>query len=115
MLRYKGNLSLISSDPTVHADWTLYSPDCKFNLPIDRMYIVSLYPFDSETDSNPLRVLRLDHDSQHSALFVSTYNMHRVEKADRYLWGDKSDILKTIDQYEALKAEHNIDEVAIFD
>ena len=107
--RYEGNSGLISSDRPVHADWPLYSPDCNFNLPIDRMHIVSLYPFDREVDPNPLKILRLDHDGQHSALFVSTYNMHQVEKADRYLYGDKSDILKAIDQYEALKAKHNLE------
>lgn len=106
--RYKGNLGLISSDRPVHANWPLYSPDCKFNLSIDRKHMVSLYPFDNEVDPNPLKILRLDHDAQHSDLFVSTYNMHQVEKADRYLYGDKSDILEAINQYDVMKVKHNI-------
>ncbi|MDN3587873.1 DUF4238 domain-containing protein [Pedobacter aquatilis] len=100
---YEGNLGLISSDRPVHADWPLYSPDCKFNLPIDRSHMVSLYPFDKEVDSNPLKILRLEHDISQSDFFVSIYNMHQVEKADRYLYGEKSDILKAINQYDELK------------
>ncbi|WP_431294156.1 DUF4238 domain-containing protein [Pedobacter sp. P26] len=107
--RYKGDLGLISSDRPVHTEWPLYSPDCKFNLPIDRMHMISLYPFDRELAPNPLQILRLNHDPIQSAFFVSVYNMHQVEKADRYLYGENSDILKALDQYDELKARNSIE------
>lgn len=100
---YKGNLSLISSDRPVHADWPLYSPDCKISLPIDRNHMVSLYPYNKEVDPDPLKLLRLDYDAQNSDLYVLMYNMHQVEKADRYLYGDKLDITNALEPYEVLK------------
>jgi len=106
---YKGDLGLISSDRPVHADSPLYSPDCKISLPIDRNHMVSLYPYDKELDTDPLKLLRLDHDAQNSALYVLTYNMLQVEKADRYLYGDKLDITKALEQYEILKARNGLD------
>ncbi|SDL51477.1 hypothetical protein [Pedobacter antarcticus] len=106
--KYEGMICLISSDRPVHADWPLYSPDSKFNFPVDRFHMVSLYPFDKEVDPNHLKVLRLEHNEQQSAMFVSVYNMRQVEKADRYLYGSKDDILRAIQEYDKLKARHNI-------
>lgn len=106
---YKGDLGLISSDRPVHADSPLYSPDCKISLPIDRNHLVSLYPYDKELDTDTLKLLRLEHDAQNSALYVLTYNMLQVEKADRYLYGDKLDITKALEQCKILKARNGLD------
>lgn len=104
--KYKGDIGLISSDRPVYADSPLYSPDGKINLPIDRKHMVCLYPYDQEVDPDPLKILRLDHDVHISSLYVLTYNMLQVEKADRYLYGDKDDIIKALTQYEVLKAKN---------
>lgn len=101
--KYAGDSGLISSDRPVHADSPLYSPDGKIRLPIDRNHMVCLYPYNPEVDPNTLKILRLDQDAQTSSFPVSMYNRHQLEKADRFLYGNKNDIIKALNQYEELK------------
>lgn len=70
--------------------------------------MVCLYPYDREIDPDPSKLLRLNHDSEASSLYVLTYNMRQVEKADRYLYGDKDDITNAIEQYEVLKTKNGL-------
>lgn len=101
--KYAGKSGLISSDRPVHTDTSLYSPSCKLTLPIDRNHVVSLYPYNPEIDLDPLKILRLSYDGQMADMFVLTYNMLQVEKADMFLYGQKDDITQAYTQYEGLK------------
>ncbi|RYZ87610.1 MAG: DUF4238 domain-containing protein, partial [Proteobacteria bacterium] len=104
--KYNGTMGLISSDRPVHADWPLYNPDGKMNIPLDRYHMLSIYPFDEEVDPDPMKILRLDYNERNPPLFVLTYNMHQVEKADYYLYGDSEDIKDALKQYDEVMKKH---------
>lgn len=104
--KYEGPMGLISSDRPVHADWPLYNPDGKMNMPLDRYHMLSLYPFDEEVNADPMKLLRLDYSEKNSGLFVLTYNMHQAEKADHYLYGDNEDIKVALKKYDELLSKH---------
>lgn len=104
--KYDGPMGLISSDRPVHADWPLYNPEGKMNMPLDRFHMLSLYPFDEEVDADPMKLLRLEYSEKKSGLFVLTYNMHQAEKADHYLYGDNEDIKVALKKYDKVLSKH---------
>jgi hypothetical protein len=107
VVKYDESIGLISSDRPVYTSTPLYSPDCKIDLPINRNHMICIIPFDEEIEPDHLKIVRLDHAPNNGRLAVTVYNMFQVEKADRFLYGDKVDIVESLKSYEALNARNS--------
>lgn len=106
VVKYEGKIGLISSDRPVHCSESLYSPDCKISLPIDRNHIVNLYPYDEEIESDSNKILRLNHDEHVSYLCVLSLNALQIDKAEHFIYGKKDDIVCGVSQYDRLMSQN---------
>ncbi|TDS05982.1 hypothetical protein [Sphingobacterium paludis] len=95
VVKYTSEIGLISSDRPVLTNESMYSPDCKIKLPIDRNHIVCLYPYDKEIDVDPYKILRLEHNKHVSMSSVLSLNISQIEQSDHFIYGNKADIEET--------------------
>jgi len=102
IVQYKGDLGLISSDRPVHISEPLYSPNCIIRLPIDRNHIVCLYPYNSEVELDPYRILRVEHSGQASMLLALSMNILQIEQSESFIYGRKANIQETMKQHNRL-------------
>ena len=102
VVKYKGEIGLISSDRPVLTNESMYSPDCKIKLPIDKNHIVCLYPYDKEIEADPDKILRLEHNKYLSMLSVLHLNVSQIEQSDHFIYGNKTDIEESLKHYNKL-------------
>lgn len=97
--KYSGDIGLITSDRPVIVTQPLYSPSCILRIPIDKEHLVTICPREGNEELNPLTLHKMEHKGEIASLVVTTYNMAQLENADRFIFGHKNNIERTLQEY----------------
>ncbi|WP_293914876.1 MULTISPECIES: DUF4238 domain-containing protein [unclassified Sphingobacterium] len=104
VVKYNSPIGLISSDRPVYTSEPLYSPSCNIQLPIDKYHMINLYPFIEDTDPNI--ILRIEHGKVASEPAVRILNISQLERAEHFVYGEKNNILRSIQDLDFLEKKH---------